>query len=105
MTRWQQFAAKKGIKPKKREGKMVFDEDTGEWVPKWGYKGINKKGEGDWLVEVDDKMEKKGQKDQKGESNDVGHLRQVGRRERKERIKRNERRMRANERGRRKSGT
>ncbi len=59
MTKWQQFAAKKGIKAKRKEGKMVLDEDTSEWVPKYGYKGINKKGESDWLVEVDEKREQK----------------------------------------------
>ena len=37
---------------------MVYDEATGEWVPKWGYKGINKKGDDDWIVEVDEKKER-----------------------------------------------
>ena len=35
---------------------MVYDEDTGEWVPKWGYKGKNKLIDDQWLVEVDDKV-------------------------------------------------
>lgn len=90
-TRWEKFAAKKGIKDKKKEGKLVFDEETGEWVPKWGYKGKNKEGEGDWIVEVDEEKEKQG----KGED---GGVRSEGRRERKENIRRNERRQRANER-------
>ncbi|KAL8840455.1 MAG: hypothetical protein Q9170_001331 [Blastenia crenularia] len=59
-TKWEQFAAKKGIKDKKKEGKLVFDEETQEWVPKWGYKGKNKEGEQDWIVEIDEKKEKKG---------------------------------------------
>lgn len=57
-TRWQQFAAKKGIQPKKKEGKMVYDEDTAEWVPRWGFKGANKKRDGEWLVEVDERKER-----------------------------------------------
>ena len=90
-TKWEKFAKKKGIQAKKKgEGKMVYDEATGEWVPKWGYKGRNKEGEGDWLVEVDEKKEK-GMVD--GEE-----VRGEGRRERKERIRRNERKERANQR-------
>ncbi|KAI9756501.1 MAG: hypothetical protein M4579_003840 [Chaenotheca gracillima] len=96
MTKWQQFAAKKGIKDKKKgEGKMVYDEATGEWVPRYGYKGANKKEEGQWLVEMDDKEERK--------SGDA-EARNVGRKERKDRVRRNERRMHANERRARRSG-
>lgn len=89
LTKWQEFAKKKGIKDKKREGKLVFDEASGEWIPKYGYKGKNKEGENDWLVEVDEKKESKdGEHDARKER----------RAERVERVKRNERRMRANER-------
>ncbi|KAL8643858.1 MAG: hypothetical protein Q9226_008075 [Calogaya cf. arnoldii] len=91
-TKWEKFAAKKGIKDKRKEGKLVFDEETQEWVPKWGYKGKNKDGEGDWIVEVD---EKKGKKEDKGNEIGVGG---EGRRERKEKVRRNERSQRANER-------
>lgn len=90
LTRWQQFAAKKGITPKKRDGKLVYDEAKGEWVPKYGYKGKNKDGEGDWLVEVDEKKEAK--------TGEAGDARKEKRQERVERIKRQERRQRANER-------
>ncbi|KAK5008612.1 Rhodanese- sulfurtransferase, partial [Cryomyces antarcticus] len=90
-TKWEQFAAKKGIKDAKRgEGKKVYDEASGEWVPKWGYKGKNKEGEGDWLVEVDDAKETR--------TGEAGDKRREGRAERKEGVRRNERRMRANER-------
>ncbi|KAI9674427.1 MAG: Rhodanese- sulfurtransferase [Caeruleum heppii] len=94
-TKWEMFAAKKGIAAKKRgeHGKLVYDEATGEWVPKWGFKGKNKAGDGDWIVEVDEKKEKDG---------DGG--RGAGRRDRKEAVRRNERRMRANERRGRKEG-
>ncbi|KAI9780918.1 MAG: Rhodanese- sulfurtransferase [Candelina submexicana] len=92
-TKWAAFAAKKGIKDRKKgEGKMVYDEATGEWVPKWGYKGKNKEGEGEWLVEVDEKKSK-GEEGENGKS-----VRGEVRRERKESVRRNERRMRANER-------
>lgn len=98
-TKWEQFAKKKGIKDKKRgEGKVVYDEASGEWVPKWGYKGKNKDGEGDWLVEVDEKKEAEREKEGKGKT-----LRGEGRRDRVEKVKRNERKQRANERKARKS--
>lgn len=51
-SKWQQFADKKGIKKKHREGKLVYDEQSGEWVPSWGYKGKNKDAENQWLVEL-----------------------------------------------------
>ncbi|KAJ9659183.1 Rhodanese- sulfurtransferase [Coniosporium apollinis] len=89
-TKWEKFAQKKGIKDKKKEGKLVYDEASGEWVPKWGYKGKNKEGENDWLVEVDDKKER--------DTGEAGDARKAGREERKERVKRNERKQRANER-------
>ncbi|KAF2684810.1 RRS1-domain-containing protein [Lentithecium fluviatile CBS 122367] len=96
-TKWELFAKKKGIDKKKRDnGKMVYDDASGEWVPKWGYKGKNKEGDDEWLVEVDEKKEKA-----TGEAHDA---RAEGRRERKERVRRNERKQRANERKATKSG-
>ena len=57
-TKWEQFARKKGIKPKSRsEGKARFDEDTGEWVPKRGYHGRKQEHDSNWVVEVDEKKE------------------------------------------------
>ncbi|MCJ1408601.1 Rhodanese- sulfurtransferase [Ptychographa xylographoides] len=100
-TKWEKFAKKKGIKDKKRgEGKMVYEEETGEWVPKWGYKGRNKDGEGDWIVEVDEKKEIEVQG--KG---DGSTLQGEGRRERVDKVRRNDRKQRANERKERKAGT
>jgi regulator of ribosome biosynthesis len=74
----------------------VYDESTGEWVPKWGYKGANKGGEGDWIVEVDERRER--------ERKEGMEVRGDGRRERKERVRRNERLQRANERKGRRNG-
>lgn len=100
-TKWELFARKKGIgkyskKPgaaladKERRKKLVYDEEKGEWVPRWGYKGKNKAMENEWLVEVP-------QKEWKNEG-EGKNIRTLSRQERKERIKRNERKMRANER-------
>lgn len=82
LTKWQQFSARKGIKPKAKDGKMVYDEDTGEWVPKWGYKGKNKLIDDQWLVEVDDKV--------KNTEDELIDPRTLKRAERKKLIKKNE---------------
>ncbi|EKD15531.1 ribosome biogenesis regulatory protein [Drepanopeziza brunnea f. sp. 'multigermtubi' MB_m1] len=97
-TTWEKFAAKKGIKAKSAEQrkKMVYDDATGEWVPKWGYKGANKAGENDWIVEVDMKKE--------AERKEGTERQGDGRRERKEKVRRNERLQRANDRKGRKNG-
>lgn len=55
LTKWQQFAIKKGIQNKKSHDKKVFDEESGKWVNKWGYQGKNKQLDDQWLVEVDEK--------------------------------------------------
>lgn len=60
-SKWEKFAEKKGIQKKRRDGKLVYDEAKGDWVPKYGYKGKNVDGDGDWLVEVDEKAEAAGQ--------------------------------------------
>ena len=59
-TKWEHFAEKKGIKPKKRDGKLKFDETKGEWVPKYGYKKSKDDGPGEWMEIIDDKAEAKG---------------------------------------------
>lgn len=51
MTKWEKFAKEKGIK-KKKKSRMVFDEETKDWIPAWGYKGANNKE--DWVREVPD---------------------------------------------------
>lgn len=96
-TTWQKFAAKKGIKAKTSEQKknLQYNEETGEWERKWGYKGANKAGENDWIVEVDEKKERERKEGTERQGD--------GRRERKEKIRRNERLQRANERKNRKN--
>ncbi|KAI1866468.1 hypothetical protein JX265_007769 [Neoarthrinium moseri] len=63
-TKWEKFAAKKGIKPKTREQRRAkatqFNEATGEWEKTWGYKGKRKEGvvPDDWVVEVNENGDK-----------------------------------------------
>ncbi|CAL5868443.1 uncharacterized protein PFLUO_LOCUS2668 [Penicillium psychrofluorescens] len=103
-TKWELFARKKGIgkfsrkaggalEDKERRKKLVYDEASGEWVPRWGYKGKNKADEDQWLVEVDEKDWKK----EEDAAAKGGSIRGMSRTERKQRIKRNERKMRSNE--------
>lgn len=96
-TRWEQFAARKGIKPKTKEQRknLQWNEARGEWEKKWGWKGdrvARDRAEGrvpdDWLVEVNPAKE--------AALKDGETVRGVGRRERKEKAKRNERKMRSN---------
>jgi regulator of ribosome biosynthesis len=37
LTKWEQFAKLKGIQ-KKSKGRMVFDEEKQEYLPRFGYK-------------------------------------------------------------------
>ncbi|AQZ17951.1 RRS1 (YOR294W) [Zygosaccharomyces parabailii] len=87
-TKWEKFAAKKGIQPKAKSGKTVYDEASGEWVPKWGYKGKNKQLDDQWLVEMDDKK--------KGTEEELVDPRSLSRSERKNLIRKNERQQKKN---------
>ena len=106
-TKWELFARKKGIGKfggnlkggaalEDRKKNLVNDEESGEWVKKWGYKGKNKQAENEWLVELDDDKQQK--------ENDGANPRAVSRQERVEKIKRQDRRQRNNERRSRKGG-
>lgn len=52
LTKWQEFAKRKGIAPKPKRDRLVYDEEKRDWVPRYGYKGKNKDAEDQWLVEV-----------------------------------------------------
>ncbi|KAI8375276.1 ribosome biogenesis regulatory protein [Choanephora cucurbitarum] len=85
LTRWEKFAKAKGIQNKKRD-RMVYDEETGDYVPRWGYKPKQEgQLESDWLIPVPqhaDPMEDQYQK---------------AREEKKARVDKNSKRQRRNE--------
>lgn len=87
-TKWEKFAAKKGIQPKAKTSKMVYDEASGEWVPKWGYKGKNKDLDDQWLVELDDKKQ--------GTEEELIDPRSLNRAERKNLVRKNQRQQKKN---------
>lgn len=47
-TRWEKFAEQKGIENKKR-GRMVWNDETQQWAPRYGYKRANDDG-ADWPI-------------------------------------------------------
>lgn len=51
-TKWEAYAAKKGIQNKKR-GRMLWDEEAKSWKPRYGYKRT-KDEDTDWCKEVPD---------------------------------------------------
>ncbi|KAJ8481336.1 hypothetical protein ONZ45_g15343 [Pleurotus djamor] len=50
-TKWERFAAAKGIQKKVRD-KRVWDEEKQDWVNRWGKDGKNKQKEEQWINEV-----------------------------------------------------
>ncbi|KAF9057881.1 ribosome biogenesis regulatory protein-domain-containing protein [Panaeolus papilionaceus] len=50
-TKWERFAAAKGIQKTIRDRK-VWDEERQEWVNRWGHNGKNKEVEEQWIHEV-----------------------------------------------------
>ncbi|KAK0624691.1 ribosome biogenesis regulatory protein-domain-containing protein [Bombardia bombarda] len=91
-SKWAAFAKRRGIAPKTREQRrnLQYDEKTQEWGRKWGYKGANKAGQDEPIIELNLKKE--------SERKEGTTVRGDKRREIREKIKRNERKQRANER-------
>ncbi|KAF7338010.1 Ribosome biogenesis regulatory protein [Mycena venus] len=82
-TKWEQFAAAKGIQHKVRD-KREWDEERQEWVNRWGRDGKNKRLEEQWITEVPANA-------------DVDYdPRKVARDERKARVAKNEKQRLAN---------
>ncbi|KAM7205473.1 Ribosomal biogenesis regulatory protein [Naviculisporaceae sp. PSN 640] len=89
-TKWSAFAKRRGIAPKTREQRrnLQYNEETGEFERKWGYKGANKAGQDAPIIEL-----KAAKEENRKEGTTV---RGDKRREIREKVKRNERRMRKN---------
>lgn len=50
LTKWQEYAKQKGINKRKKE-KLVWDETSKEWKPRWGYRSKDNTAN-DWLIEI-----------------------------------------------------
>jgi regulator of ribosome biosynthesis len=63
-SKWERFAEERGISKKKRS-RLVYDEASKDWVPRWGANSIKHKADKqDWVMEVplksnEDPFEKK----------------------------------------------
>jgi len=55
MTKWQEYAQMKGVQ-KRKKGRMVWDEESKGWKPRWGYQRANNP-EKDWLIEIPDQKD------------------------------------------------
>lgn len=52
MTKWEKFRLEKGLTPRKKRSRLVFDPITKDWVPRYGHKSANKiKDKHEWLME------------------------------------------------------
>ena len=51
LTKWERFAAAKGIQ-KKRRDKKVWDDEKQGWVNSWGLHGKRREKEDQWITEV-----------------------------------------------------
>lgn len=88
-TKWEQFAKSKGIKSKsdKNREKLVYDETTRKWVPRYGYNKARNDEQKDWLIEVPDNADpnvdyfakKNEDKRERVAKNKFQHLRNVAR--------------------------
>lgn len=58
-TRWEKFARDKGIKSKsdKKREKLVYDDTTRKWVPRYGYQKVMNEDEKNWLIEIPDQAD------------------------------------------------
>lgn len=85
MTKWEEYAKKKGIQKKKR-GRMIWDEDLKEWKPRYGYKRANDE-QSQWCIEVpenkdpyEDQFEKiKNEKKERVAKNEFKRLKNIAR--------------------------
>eukprot|EP00049_Salpingoeca_infusionum_P018595 m.357940 g.357940 ORF g.357940 m.357940 type:complete len:330 (-) comp17991_c0_seq1:240-1229(-) len=82
-TRWEKFAELKGIQNKKKD-RMVYDELSGEYRPRWGYKRANDMSSVPWLEVPDgadpyeDQFEKLAKnKKERTEKNEQQRLRNI----------------------------
>lgn len=46
-TKWERFREERGLPPRKKRSRMVYDPVEKEWVPRWGKDSIKHRAEGD----------------------------------------------------------
>lgn len=88
LTKWQEFAKKKGIQTKKKgKSKLKWDEELKKWIPTYGYKRAKAEEQKEWLIEAkqdgspaDDPFAKvKATKQERQAKNELQRLRNIAR--------------------------
>lgn len=60
-TKWEKFREERGLPPRKSRSRLVFDEITNDWVPRWGAGSIKKiQDKHNWLMPTKPKHETAG---------------------------------------------
>jgi len=54
-TKWEKFAKEKGIDNRKKRDRMLWNDDTQTWAPRYGYgKHVEGGEQAEWCIELDD---------------------------------------------------
>jgi len=51
-TKWEKYAAEKGIVKKKKKDRVVWDDVVNKWVPQFGYKKKQAEDEKNWCIPI-----------------------------------------------------
>ena len=85
-TKWEKFAETKGIK-KKKQSRMVYDEETKQYIPRWGYKSKQNQKDREWAIEVPEHIDqntdmfakRNEEKKKRTDKNEFNRLRNIAR--------------------------
>ncbi|KAI9034395.1 ribosome biogenesis regulatory protein-domain-containing protein [Hyaloraphidium curvatum] len=83
-TRWEKFAKAKGIQ-KKKKIRVAYDEASGDYKPRYGYKGAEEKKMENWVIEVPKNVDPMTDMYAKLKEEKVGKLERNRKRERRNR--------------------
>ena len=84
LTRWEKFRVEKGMAPRKKRSRIIYDEITQDWVPRHGFGSAKKIADKhQWIMEdkpkhmtskIDPYTYAKQEKDAKKNKQDLAHL-------------------------------
>lgn len=57
MTKWERFRLEKGMAPRKKRSRLIYDAITKDWVPRWGPWSIKKIQEASEYIIVEKKTD------------------------------------------------
>lgn len=60
-TKWEKFREERGLPPRQKRSRLVFDPVTNDWVPRWGKGSIKKlEDQRQWLMPTQEKHDAAG---------------------------------------------